>query len=511
MSQTQQNTQEQNTHDHPVAIPHPIDQLVQLATVAGRYFQSSQTGFIHYYERPTDETQQRDTIPLYENFLFALALLRNHKTENRHEGIQLLTKLLAFQVHTGEQEGTFPIYLHEYPNCRDPIAQIRLLPLFFFLLHSLPVPLHGSPLDALKQAATRLAHALEATDPLALPIGLGMQWAAAFFLFGKQWHHKKWTHAGEEALKTWQTRAEDPDSPLFFQPKQIADVLVALQMLYPNIQESPWHFFWTRISDYWHTPLATYVGPHVYALQKEEEPEATLYDLYMGYFSHSYSRRAMACQILHLQGALVQPSPERLETPALPFERKGTFKGRSWLMWQHPAYACAVIQKCVEDIPGHGFTPFVLYWGDLNTAHSLICSGQGPDTIDWTVIDGGLALLARLPEEVPNEAKQRNRELSFYVDQTDATWIEVGAEKRSTVFQMGEMMYLRGTYPAIQLQFGLHEGDGHFFGHVHPGNRPAQSATKGKNRFSLFDKHIFLRTLHRQPDCALYACITWQI
>lgn len=507
MSETEQVSEASQENLNMTA--HPVDQLTQLALVAGRFLQSSQTGFVHHCERPIDE-MQRDTIPLYENFLFALSLLRNHKAECRQEGSSLLSKLLAFQIKEPEQEGFFPIYLHEYPNCRDQVAQIRLLPVFFFLLYKLPVSLHGPVLTLLEQASTRLLSSLEQIDPLNLPIGLGMRWAAAFSLFGKHLSHKEWHKKGENALKVWKDKAQDVESAVYFQPRQIAEVLVALQMLYPNIQESPWRFFWTRISESWHTGLATYVGPHVYALQKEEEPEVTLYDLYMGYFSNSYSRRAMVCQLLHLQGALVQPSHERLETPQLPFERTGTFNERSWLVWQHPAYACAMIQKRAEDVPGHGYTPFVLYFGDLNTAHSLICCGQGPQAIDWMVIEGGIALICRLPEEVPNEAKQRNRELSFYLDQTDATWVEVGAEKRSTVFQIGEQISLRGTYPKIQLRFGLHEGDGHFFGHIHPGNRPSQSATGGKNRFALFDKQIFLRTLHRQPDCALYACVTWQ-
>lgn len=501
MSETKQDTMQIQSH--------PVDQLTQLAMVAGRFLQSSQTGFVHYCERPIDETV-RDTIPLYENFLFALSLLRNHKAECRQEGSVLLGKLLAFQINETEQKGLFAIYLHEYPNCRDQVAQIRLLPVFFFLLYKLPIPLHGDLLEALKHAAINLLNALNQLDALHLPIGLGMQWAAAFSLFGQELKHKDWHKKGKELLNVWKERAENLENPLYFQPKQIADVLVALQMLYSNIQESPWHFFWTRISESWHTGFASYVGPHIYGLQKEEEPEVTLYDLYMGYFSHSYSRRALACQPLHLQGALVQPSNERLETPPLPFERTGTFNEREWLVWQHSAYACAMIQKRAEDVPGHGFTPFVLYFGDLNTTHSLICSGQGAQEVDWMVIEGGIALICRLPEEVPSEAKQRNRELSFYLDQTDATWVEVGAEKRSTVFQIGEQIFLCGTYPKIQLRFGLHEGDGHFFGHIHPGNRPSQNATGGKNRFALFDRQIFLRTLHRQSDCALYACVTWQ-
>src|SRR4051812_26440911 len=85
--------------------------VVELALNAGRKRQSEVTGFVHLcYENPD---HNRDTIPVYENLCFALALLRSRTAENVLEARALLDKLLAFEIG-----GQFPVYLHEFPQCR---------------------------------------------------------------------------------------------------------------------------------------------------------------------------------------------------------------------------------------------------------------------------------------------------------------------------------------------------------------------------------------------------------
>ncbi len=84
--------------------------VIELALNAGRKRQSEVTGFVHLcYENP----ESRDTIPVYENLCFALALLRSRTADHVLEARALLEKLLAFEVG-----GQFPVYLHEFPNIR---------------------------------------------------------------------------------------------------------------------------------------------------------------------------------------------------------------------------------------------------------------------------------------------------------------------------------------------------------------------------------------------------------
>ncbi len=104
---------------------------LDLALTAGRKRQSPRTHLIH------DE----ETIPLYENFCFALALFRQKTTESVTEGKELIERLLAFQT----AEGHFPIYLHDFPRCFDFQHSLRIAPILIYLLR-----LFGGVLGELK-------------------------------------------------------------------------------------------------------------------------------------------------------------------------------------------------------------------------------------------------------------------------------------------------------------------------------------------------------------------------
>lgn len=95
--------------------------VVELNITAARKRKSKVTGFIHHcYE----EENNKETIPVFENFCYVLALFRSRIAENILEGRALLEKLLAFQV-----EENFPVYLHEYPHCKDKTLLSRLRPI----------------------------------------------------------------------------------------------------------------------------------------------------------------------------------------------------------------------------------------------------------------------------------------------------------------------------------------------------------------------------------------------
>jgi hypothetical protein len=98
-----------------------------LALAAARKRRSPRTGFVHLFS--TDATAT-DTIPLYENFCFALALCREKKAETVLEAKDLVSRLLAFQGG----EGNFPIYLHDYPRCFDPHSGLKIGAALCFLL-----------------------------------------------------------------------------------------------------------------------------------------------------------------------------------------------------------------------------------------------------------------------------------------------------------------------------------------------------------------------------------------
>jgi hypothetical protein len=100
---------------------------VELALRAGRKRQSEVTRFVHHCSENVEKSSE--TIPIYENFCFVLALLRSKSVENVLEAKALLEKLLAFQVNS-----EFPVYLHEYPICRYAGLKSKLYPVIFFIL-----------------------------------------------------------------------------------------------------------------------------------------------------------------------------------------------------------------------------------------------------------------------------------------------------------------------------------------------------------------------------------------
>jgi hypothetical protein len=99
---------------------------IDLSVAAGHKRQSPRTGFVHLY--PNEEST--DTIPIYENFCFALALFRQKTAESVTLGKELISKLLAFQT----PEGSFPVYLHDFPRCHDYQMPLRVAPILIYLL-----------------------------------------------------------------------------------------------------------------------------------------------------------------------------------------------------------------------------------------------------------------------------------------------------------------------------------------------------------------------------------------
>jgi len=122
---------------------------LDLAIEIGRKKQSPRTGFLHFF--PADDTAA-DTIPIYENFLFAFALFRQKTAEAVLEGKELIQRLLAFQT----EEGNFPLYLHDYPRCWDHTLTLKIAPVLIYLLREFR-PILGEVFETKVKAALHKA------------------------------------------------------------------------------------------------------------------------------------------------------------------------------------------------------------------------------------------------------------------------------------------------------------------------------------------------------------------
>ncbi len=118
----------------------PHRQLTELAVAAGRRLQSDETGFLHL----------GDVIPVVDNFLFALALLRSLTKEAMSEAREIITRLLPFEAEEG-----FPSALHQYPQGNPRLAR-PLKPILSFMLDTFPLALGAQLTSELEALSARL-------------------------------------------------------------------------------------------------------------------------------------------------------------------------------------------------------------------------------------------------------------------------------------------------------------------------------------------------------------------
>ena len=362
---------------------------VNLALSAARKRQSLETGFVHHsYENPNS----RDTIPLFENFCLVLSLFKTRMADHILEGKAILTKLLSFQV-----EGHFPIYLHEYPLCRDLKLGGRLYPIIFWLLKDFSQVLG----DSLRE---KLEHTLS--------------------LLSKP-------------------SSKDPSSP-----EEWAEFLILAQIegasLEPAFQK-------------WHPTLCTFLGP-----QRQEgfEPAITLYDLFMGELSGTFSKRALQDHPTHLRASLIQ---------------SGSFEFNKTL-------------PNICKLP----LPLTILWGNQEKLHTLILDTK------HTLQDNTLYLEESLVED--------EIELAFFLSAHPENTILVNGQKSST-FQLGDTLEIFSQNRQFTLKLTTISGEGRFFGHIFKANRPGQLYAK-KDVFEGYDWKISLRTLKRTGSCQIEIKLT---
>ncbi len=404
--------------------------LVDLNLKAARKRQSSQTGYVHHcYENEGGD--QHDTIPLCENFCFSLALLRSKQTDNLMEGMALLSKLLKFEV-----EGNFPVYLHEFPQCKDRYLGIRLLP----VLHGLKDFYSIFPSE-LQTRINQLVANIQCLNS-ELPPFYEMIFKAYF-------------------------------EPEFLSPHQpttgdhMGWALIAHHMAQSRGGSlNPLH---ETLLQHWHPGLHTCVGAQE---QEKLEPKPTLYDLYLCDYTRSYPKRLLADHPVHLRASLIDSHPQR-----------GVIERVLAIPYHHGVM--------------HSRQPYALYWNTLEHLHTLVCDPRQSTChvkISPTQAHFSFQLKPQLPEE-------DEMEIAFFCDRHPAHQFTT----KATTFQVGDEIEIISHEQRFKLVFSLAEGEGQFFGHIMPANRPMQTMAKGARRFEAFDWQISLRTIKRTEHCVLHA------
>lgn len=494
----------------PKELPSDLSKVLsEWALAAGRYLQSEQTKYVHYYD---GEKSGAQTIPLVENTLFVLALLRTRLVEQIQEAKVLLKGLLAFQnLQEGDCYGNFPIYLHEYPVCNDSTTSLRLLAPFNWILKQFGHVLGSDLRNQLEKAAqVALEHSLLIHKIKPFPYSIAIRLAAAQYSFGSLWKHVEWQREGKEQLAQLSERQLEG----WHTTAHLGDLLIGLQMVYSSLKDSPWGQLWNLMEKTWHYQTGCYIGPCIREWQEREEPKANLYDLYAGYFSGQFSRRATLLRPYHLYGVLIQPSLDKFETQTASASRivNGQLKQQMWRTISDQSWAYTVLEKKEPYNPSvdKTYTPFRLIWGDLEKVHSFVCQGGCYDKVQYILEKDIIKLIFDLRDHPVIEDRTQQREVEFFVDFHPDFSFTLN-ECPATTFELGQQIIFSFDKYQLILVFELLQGEGCFLGHVTRGNRPSQIDHKEDKRFHAYDWAFFLRTIRRQSPCRLQATFSLQI
>lgn len=418
---------------------------VALNLLAARKRQSKQTGFVHHCYESCSENEH-DTIPILENSCFVLALFRSKIADNVLEGRTLLEKILAFEVN-----GNFPIYLHEYPLCKNHCLSLDILPVLHWIFRDFQSVLG-------EELKLKLEHTLKRIDEY------GSNCSEQQML-SKSAASKLLAYRKDKKSLDW-----EPSSPY-----EWSQFLISLQMLGPFFENHTENVH--RAVRFWHQKILTYVGPNKQQFQEKHQPAITLYDLFMGYFFRSYSQRALQDHPIHLQAALIGSTQQPL-----------TFHTS-----HHPTFGL--------NLDPVGMIPFTLAWGNEEHVHTMVCPIRKNKMI-LNASDHEVEMLFVLPEIVPEDNSDQF-EICFYCNIHDDNHILLQA----TTFQLEDKITIASQGLQIGITFSKEHGEGTFFGHISRSNRPMQKSCIGENVHEAYDWRIALRTVRREPRCAIKALI----
>jgi hypothetical protein len=474
----------------------------------GRALQSPHTGFIHYcYQAPEEERSQ--TIPLIENFLFCLALFKTKTAETITEAKVLLDRLLHFQGKDQEQRiGNFPVYLHDYPVCKDRYLGLHLLQPVYWILKDFSTVLGSDLRQRLEKCAKELLiFAAEAYQERPGNYLLSIKLGALLIGYGVHFQNAEWR---EQGLAIWPLPPQEDmqnamDATQWSTPAQFGEILCSLQIAWPSLEKSMWNAFWQYLAIVWQRKASTFIGPSLKEFQDGLEPQVTLTDICMGALSGSFSKRALfGSRSCHLQAALLHHFQEPLPAVHLPCSLHGLCDGQPFFVYQCHSYGYSIIEKRhgVNPLYDKGFSPFKLVWGSLERAHSLVFQGGNCRSMSVQRQADQLEFDINLGDPIGTDDLEKNREVPFYLDHNDDVSFLVDGLASDT-FHLGQSVQVKTKDFSITLKFFIKEGEGTFLGHIMPGNRLSQIALKGNARYTANDWQIFLRTIRRSPVCRI--------
>lgn len=482
----------ENTNEH-------FRKLNELALQAGKKRVSKYTKLVHI---SPENNESGTPIPIYENLLFCLALFRSKTAENILEGRQFLEKILHFQNKNNDfSHGNFPTYLHEYPICNDRALGILLLPIFYWLLkHFRSVLSHDLAIKIEKTCQEIIDFSTKTLLEQSFSYPITLKFAAAKTAFGDLLSNSLWKEEGKNLLNLLLNNTQDNS---WHYPETLGDLVISLQMVDEHLSSPLSLKLAQHLKNIWHSKQCAYIGIGLKEFQEGLEPQVTLLDLIMGAASGTFSSRGLRDHLVHLSGSLIQPF--KLDQFISSNFNEGILTNlKQWKVF-HGENASLSILETETDILNpveKGVHALKIIWGTPQHLHTFVCQGGNAETRILQVNEKEVTLLFSLKGEVNLDGKDKNREVSFFLDLDPAVKILV-EDQFTTTFLLNQKLTLETSGPKIKIDFSLYQGSGDFIGHIMRGNRPSQIAAIGSFRYEAYDWQFFLRTLRRSSNSVI--------
>jgi len=408
--------------------------------------------------------------------------------DNMQEAVGILKGLLAFQI----EDGDFPEYIHEYPKCKHPLLEIKLLPIFYWIIKEYHHVLDKNFISSLSRAARKIVQSSIKKNDTRLPYVFDLTLASSVLAFAHLFDEDSWGEWGEARIEKLH---EKLDMKILANSSYLGDLLVALHMIYPSLANSPWKEVWDYLSRTWNG--SQYVGIPLREHWEGDLPAPTLHQMWMTYFSRKRWKAPLSEHIAYLRGALIRPSTDRWtpqENTCMTVEYQNIAKHK---ILSHKTWDTALLECRAEQYVEDGLHAMRTFFGKKK---SFVCP-RGKYDVDFSLEEAGFNLFFDLSEEVEIDNNRQSREIAVYGSR-EGIDVRVSGEKAS-IFCLGETVTMQSASQKIDLKFTLLEGEGKFLGHCMRGRRPSQRKQEIDAKFQAEDHMIFLRTISRKGKCRI--------
>lgn len=367
---------------------------MKMALTYARSRQSSLTQWIHLSHQ---DLCSWETIPIFENLCFVIALFRSHVVTNALEGRELLGKILAFQIPFGKNKGLFPRYLHQFPHVDRKGYLISILLALTYLQSY-----HRQILQRELQQALR--YALDT--------------------FLKALQQQTWIDSVSLLIRAVQGEKIEKTLFLALRPTSVRECVYLLHLTqilllqkHPAADEMFHH-----LTAYWSKELHVYIGPLEKEWYKASEEPISLFHFFMHQLTNSPLQ--LPPSLVHLHASLLYFN-EDLPTPLEVLPKLHThwrIEKRNTVWWQ----ICTTLPQ--QSCPG--FHLFRLLWKDEIT-YTAVC--QQLLRMNYKKVDATESILTF--DEIPEHG------VEIYFRKTKQTRVYSG-EKRATCFHAGEWIII---------------------------------------------------------------------